>query len=93
MSCGETGHYFEAGPDGAFPDATDGDVSSHLSQRGFAFEEVRVLAALWWVKFGVEEGAAVGDGLQRGRTLVGEGETHKQLQRGKKKYTNESTKA
>lgn len=57
--------------------------SSHLSQGGFAFEEVRVLAALRRGKFGVEESTAVGDGLQRGWTLVGEGETHKQLQRGK----------
>lgn len=56
--------------------------SSHLSQGGFAFEEVCVLAALWRVKLRVEERAAVGDGLQGGRTLVGEGQTHKQLQRG-----------
>lgn len=52
---------------------------SHLSQRGLALEEVRVLAALRRVEFGVEESTAVGDGLQGGRTLVGEGETHKQL--------------
>lgn len=58
--------------------------SSHLSQRGFALEEVSVLAALWRVEFGVEESAAVGYGLQGGRTLVWERQTHKQLQRRKK---------
>lgn len=51
----------------------------YLSQCGFALEEFRVLAALWWVEFGVEESTAVGDGLQGGRTLVGEGQTYKQL--------------
>lgn len=51
----------------------------HLSQRGFALEEVCVLAALRWRELGVEEGAAIGDSLQGGRTLVGEGQTHEQL--------------
>lgn len=51
----------------------------HLSQRGLALEEIRVLAALGRRELGVEEGAAVGDGLQGGWTLVGEGQTHKQL--------------
>lgn len=51
----------------------------HLSQRGLALEEVRVLAALGRRELGVEEGAAVGDGLQGGGTLVGEGQTHEQL--------------
>lgn len=55
--------------------------SSHLSQGGFALEEVCVLAALRRVELGVEEGTAVGNGLQGGGTLVGEGKTHKQLQR------------
>lgn len=53
----------------------------HLSQGGLALEEVRVLAALRRVELGVEEGAAVGDGLQGGGALVGEGQAHKQLQR------------
>lgn len=35
----------------------------HLSQRGLPFEEVGVLAAFWRGELGVEEGAAVGDGL------------------------------
>lgn len=56
--------------------------SSHLSQRGFALEKVCVFAALRRAEFGVEEGAAVGDGLQGGGTLVGKGQTHKQLRRG-----------
>lgn len=54
--------------------------SSHLSKCRFSLEEVCVLAALRRVEFGVEESAAVGDGLQGGRTLVGEGQAHKQLQ-------------
>lgn len=54
---------------------------TYLSQSGLALEEVGVLAALWRVEFGVEEGAAVGDGLEWGGALVGEGKTHKQLQR------------
>lgn len=53
----------------------------HLSQRGLALEEVRVLAALRRRELGVEEGAAVGDGLQGGGTLVGEGQTHEQLRK------------
>lgn len=53
---------------------------AHLSQSGFALEEVCVFAALWRVEFGVEERTAVGNGLQGGRSLVGEGQTHKQLQ-------------
>lgn len=94
-SAAETGHYLSWSCTSrqirhrlcvprAWRHPSNADVtSSHLSQCGFAFEEVRVLAALWWVKFRVEESTAIGDGLQRGWTLIGEGETHKQLQRGK----------
>lgn len=56
---------------------------THLPQRGLPLEEVCVLAALRRVELGVEESAAIGDGLQGGGTLVGEGETHKQLWRRK----------
>lgn len=59
--------------------ARGGNPAPHLSQRGLALEEVRVLAALGRRELGVEEGAAVGDGLQGGGTLVGEGQTHEQL--------------
>lgn len=62
-------------------------ASSHLSQSWFALEEVRVLAALWRVELGVEEGAAVGDGFQGGGALVREGQTHKQLQQRHKTCT------
>lgn len=55
----------------------------HLPQGGLALEEVRVLAALGRIELGVEEGAAVGDGLQGGGALVGEGQAHKQLRRKK----------
>lgn len=51
----------------------------HLSQSGLALEEVSVFAAFWRVELGVEESAAVRNGLQGGGALVGEGQTHKQL--------------
>lgn len=73
--------YLERGSVQSKPIPTDVPSSSHLSQCGFALEEICVLAALWRVEFGVEESAAVSDGLQGGGTLVGEGEPHKQLQR------------
>lgn len=66
-------------------------ASSHLSQGGFALEEVRVLAALRRVEFGVEEGTAIGNGLQGGGTLVGEGQTHKQLRRREDPHRSVST--
>lgn len=52
---------------------------SHLSQSGLALEEIGVLAALGRGELGVEECAAIGYGLQGGGTLIGEGQTHKQL--------------
>lgn len=60
-----------------------------LPQGGFALEEVGVLAALGRVELGVEEGAAVGDGLQGGGALVGEGQAHKEL-RGKRAEAQEA---
>lgn len=51
----------------------------HLPQGGLALEEVGVLAALGRGELGVEEGAAIGDGLQGGGALVGEGQAHEQL--------------
>ena len=48
-------------------------LTSHLSQRGFALEEVGVFAALCRVELGVEENAPIGYSLQGGGALVGEG--------------------
>lgn len=64
---------------------------SHLSQSGLAFEEVCVFAAFRRRELGVEEGAAVGDGLQWGGTLIGEGQTHEQLEKKGKQSSHHLT--
>lgn len=53
---------------------------THLSGGGLASEELVVEGAVGWAEAGLQEDAAIGDGLQGGGALVGEAKPDEELQ-------------
>lgn len=72
----------QAGPSPGAKGGGSGQPPHHtcLSGRGLPAEELVVEGAVGRVEPGLQEDAAIGDGLQRGRALVGEPEADEELQ-------------
>lgn len=50
---------------------------THSSKGWLLGKEVTVLTIDWWVQFGIEEEAPIGNSLEGSRALVGEPQPHK----------------
>lgn len=53
--------------------------ATHLPGGGLAPEELMVEGAVGWAEAGLQEDAAVGNGLQWGGTLIGKAEPYEEL--------------
>lgn len=60
-------------------------LRTHLSGHGLPSEELIVERATGWMKFGLKENAAIGYGLQRGRTFIRKTKSHKKLKKERQK--------
>lgn len=55
------------------------DIKTHLSGHGLPSEELIVERATRRMEFRLKENAAIGYGLQRGRTFIRKAKSHKKL--------------